>query len=220
MGSRGTIALSIPRPLSFRDARFITAALLPPPLTVCLEFSPSLPLSLSLCSSQVARSYAERIPFQGWYWPRLVFLILSFFFIFPFPFFSFFFFFYDAINFNIIAYCRSNWRKVRVTAPLGYRAPRDFTPPPSHTLLSILIFRVPSQTTILIPSINIFGLSGEKTWVRTGEGKGGCSRIAASRINERTKRSFIFRMKIYERRYERAQPARYFSKSRPISERV
>lgn len=216
MGSRGTIALSIPRPLSFRDARFITAALLPPPpngLPRVLPLSPSLSVSLFFPGGALVRG-ENPVPGMVLAPSRFFLPFFSFFF------FLFFFFFYDAINFNIIAYCRSNWRKVRVTAPLGYRAPRDFTPPPSHTLLSILIFRVPSQTTILIPSINIFGLSGEKTWVRTGEGKGGCSRIAASRINERTKRSFIFRMKIYERRYERAQPARYFSKSRPISERV
>ena len=181
MGSRGTIALSIPRPLSFRDARFITAALLPPPngLPRVLPLSPSLSVSLFFPGGALVRG-ENPVPGMVLAPSRFFLPFFSFFF------FLFFFFFYDAINFNIIAYCRSNWRKVRVTAPLGYRAPRDFTPPPSHTLLSILIFRVPSQTTILIPSINIFGLSGEKTWVRTGEGKGvqPHSRESNQRANE------------------------------------
>lgn len=82
-----------------------------------------------------------------------------------------------------------------------------------HTLLSILIFRVPSQTTILIPSINIFGLSGEKTWVRKGEGRG-WGRAHSRESNQRAKRSFIFRMKIYGRRYERAQAVIFRSHGR------
>lgn len=43
----------------------------------------------------------------------------------------------DAINFNIIAYCWANWRKVRVTAAWFSR---DASPPPFPALF-ILIFR-------------------------------------------------------------------------------
>lgn len=88
--------------------------------------------------------------------------------------------------------------------PLGYRATR---PPPSPSYSS-WFFASASQTTILIPSINIFGLSRRKNMVEKR------ARWRGLRSNHRMKRSFIFPMKIYRRRFvgTNVPLAQYFSK--------